>query len=93
MKNKFDISDFLPVLTEQSIKKDIVTRFKKRRKETNITQRSLSIKSGVSYGSIKRFESSGEISLHSLLRISSVIGNLEDFNTVFKNPIVKDIRR
>ncbi len=93
MKNKFDISDFVPVVTEQSVKNEIVKRFKKRRKEYGITQRDLSKRSGVSYGSIRRFELSGEISLHSLLRISAVIGCLKDFNQIFKNLIVKDIRR
>ncbi len=93
MNNKFDISDFVPVITVQSVKKDIVSRFKKRRNEYGITQKDLSIKSGVSYGSIRRFELSGEISLHSLLKISAVIGCLEDFNEIFKNLIVRDIRR
>jgi transcriptional regulator with XRE-family HTH domain len=93
MKNKFDIGDFVPTVTEQSIKHDMVNRFKKRRKEFGITQRELSERSGVSYASIRRFESSGEISLHALLRISFVIDCLEDFNGLYKNPIVKDIRR
>lgn len=93
MKNKYDIGDFVPTITEQSIKHDMVKRFKKRRKEFGITQRELSNRSGVSYASIRRFETSGEISLHALLRISLVIDCLEDFNGLYKNPIVKDIRR
>lgn len=93
MKNKFDISDFVSVVTEQTIKSNIVERFKKRRKEAGFTQKELSTSSGVSYGSIRRFETSGEISLHALLRLSTVIDCLEDFNELFKHPIVKDIRR
>ena len=91
MKNIYDISDFIPVATEQSIKRDIVSRFKKRRKEFGLTQKELSTRSGVSYGSIRRFELSGEISFHALLKISSVIGCLDEFSKLFT--IVKDIRR
>jgi transcriptional regulator with XRE-family HTH domain len=93
MKNKFDISDFVPIVTEQSIKRELVKRFKQRRKEFDITQKELAVRSGISYASIRRFETSGEISLSALLRISSVIGCLDDFKELFINPIVKDIRK
>ena len=92
MKKRFDIGDFVPVVTEQSIKFELVKRFKQRRKEVGLTQRNLSTQSGVSYGSIRRFEQEGEISLSALLRLSSVLECLEDFNALFKNPIVKSIR-
>lgn len=93
MENIYDISDFVPVITEQTVKRDIVKKFKQRRKEFGITQKQLSERSGISYASIRRFETSGEISLSGLLRISSVIDCLDDFRHLFKNPIVKDIRR
>jgi transcriptional regulator with XRE-family HTH domain len=93
MKNKFDISNFVPIITEQQVKSDLAYRFKLRRKEFGISQKELSIRSGISYASIRRFETSGEISLSSLLRISTVIDCLEDFDELFKNPIIKDIRR
>ena len=92
MKNKFDIGDFIDAKTEQSIATSLVARFKKRRKEFGLTQIELSKRSGVSYGSIRRFELSGDISLTSLLRISSAIGCLEDFEELFKNQIIKDLR-
>lgn len=88
-----DISDFVNVQTEQMVVANLVERFVKRRKEFGLTQKSLSDKSGVSYGSIRRFESKGEISLQSLLKISDAIGLLEDFNKLFSNPIIKSIRR
>jgi transcriptional regulator with XRE-family HTH domain len=93
MKNKFSISDFVDVVTEQSVKHDIAQRFKERRKESKMTQKELSKQSGISYASIRRFETKGDISLHALLRLSSVIGCLEDFNNLFNHPIVKDIRQ
>ncbi|MDY0277965.1 MAG: helix-turn-helix transcriptional regulator [Acholeplasma sp.] len=92
MKTKFDISDFVEVVTEKKVIEELVTRFKIRRKECGITQRELSKRSGVSYGSIRRFETTGEISLNALLKISSVIDCLEDFNKIFQTPIVRNIR-
>ncbi|VEU81320.1 helix-turn-helix domain-containing protein [Haploplasma axanthum] len=92
MNKKFDIGDFVTVETEQTIINNLVERFKKRRKEIGLTQKELSSRSGVSYGSIRRFESTGDISLSSLLKLSDVIGCLDDFNELFKNQIVKNLR-
>jgi transcriptional regulator with XRE-family HTH domain len=92
MRKNFDISDFVKVTTEQSVTAELIERFKKRRKEYGLTQKELSNRSGVSYGSIRRFESNGDISLNSLLKISSVIGCLEDFNELFKNEIIKNLK-
>ena len=92
MKRKYDISDFIPVVTIESIREGLVERFKKRRKELHLTQRELSLKSGVSYGSIRRFESTGDISLYSLLSIANSINCLEDFNELFKNQIIKSLK-
>ena len=92
MKKRFYVSDFAEVATIQSITYDLVERFKKRRKEAGLTQKELSERSGVSYGSIRRFESSGDVSLHSLLKISMEICCLENFNVLFKNIALKDLR-
>lgn len=92
-KNNIDISDFVSVQTEQAVVTNLVVRFVKRRKEFGLTQKALSVRSGVSYGSIRIFESKGEISLHSLLKISDAIGLLEYFNKLFANPIIKSISR
>lgn len=92
MKKIFDIGDFAPVLTEQAVNRELIKRFKLRRKEKGFTQKVLSIRSGVSYASIRRFETSGEISFTSLLRLSTVLDCLEDFESLFKDPIVSDLR-
>lgn len=92
MKNKFDISDFVNVVTKQSIKDDLVSRFKKRRAEFGLTQQELSNRSGVSYASIRRFESTGNISLSSLLKLTEAIDCLEDFNKLYQNPIIKSLK-
>ncbi len=57
-------------------------RFKQRRLSLNYTQNTLSVMAGVSLGSIKRFESSGEISLKSLLKLSLTLECLDDFSTI-----------
>ena len=52
------------------------------RKEINWTQQDLAEKSGVSYGSIKRFERSGQISFESLLKIAEALDRLSEFETI-----------
>ncbi len=52
------------------------------RKELNWTQQDLVDKSGVSYGSIKRFERLGKISFESLLKIAEALDRLDEFETL-----------
>lgn len=92
MKSLPSIQDFVPVTTIHSIKMEIKSRFRLRRKEQRISQQALSKRSGVSYGSIRRFENSGEISLTSLLKISQAIGLLEEFNPLLKQPLIKNLK-
>jgi transcriptional regulator with XRE-family HTH domain len=53
------------------------------RKESNWTQQDLATRSGVSYGSIKRFERFGKISFESLLKIAEALNRLNEFETLF----------
>ena len=67
--------------TWNEIDNAIANRMVKLRKRRKITQKALAAKSGVSLGSIKRFEQSGEISLQSLTKLAialEVEGELED---------------
>ena len=66
------------------IKQRLSQRIRLRRREGKISQAELSVRSGVSLGSIKRFESTGEISLTSLLRIALVLGYETDFDRLFE---------
>lgn len=84
MKTNFDISDFINVRTIESVTADLVSRIKLRRKEAKISQSKLSTLSGVSFGSIRRFEGTGEISLKSLIRIANALDYLEDFDLLFR---------
>ncbi|HIP13465.1 MAG TPA: XRE family transcriptional regulator, partial [Arcobacter sp.] len=58
------------------------TKFRQRRKALGYTQLELSSRSGVSLGSLKRFESSGQISLESLLKLALVLECLRDFSSL-----------
>ena len=66
-----------------SIKQGIAKRLHTARRNAKISQIVLAQRSGVSLGSIKRFERTGEISLSSLLKLAFVLGYESDFNTLF----------
>ena len=59
---------------------DRVSQIRKRRK---ISQKELSEKSGVSLGSVKRFETSGQISLISLTKIAIALGCSNEITEMF----------
>ncbi len=92
MKKEFDIADFVGVQSIQSITEQLVEGEKQRRKKMNMSQKELALKSGVSYASVRRFESIGEISLNSLLKIANALDCLEDFNILFKMSVVKNLK-
>jgi transcriptional regulator with XRE-family HTH domain len=62
-------SDYLELLPQ---------RLKVLRKKAGYSQKELADRSNVSLGSLKRFESSGQISLDSLLKLMHVLGRLDD---------------
>lgn len=64
---------------------EIAKRFKALRKSKKISQSKLAEKSGVSLGTLKRFETSGQISLESLLKLAHLFDRLEDFNSIFSS--------
>ena len=59
---------------------EIAGRFKARRLAMNLTQEGVAARSGVSWGSLKRFERTGLIALDSLLRVALVLDCLDDFD-------------
>lgn len=78
-----DISKILDRYNPNKVSKEIAVRAKQLRLEMNITQQQLASKSGVSLGSIKRFESIGKISLQNLLQVAVVLDSVEDFAQLF----------
>lgn len=73
---------------------EIAQRHKMLRKQAGFTQSELARRSGVSLGSLKRFETSGQISIQSLFLLIDVLGRHDDFDTIMK-PIenMKEIER
>ena len=69
----------------------MVNRFVKYRKGLKLTQKQLSIQSGVSYASIRRFENTGDISLNSLLKLALAMNCLEDFEKIFGNRPIRSL--
>ncbi len=63
----------------------IAENIKRLRKRKKITQKELAKRSGVSLGSIKRFEQSGEISLCSLTKIALALGVENELEDLFEN--------
>lgn len=65
--------------TPDSVMQTLKENFKNRRLSFDLTQEGLANKSGVSLGSLKRFETTGQISLESLLKLAVILECLEDF--------------
>ena len=65
--------------TPSSVMDELRSKFKDKRLYFKFTQKNLASRSGMSLGSLKRFESSGQISLESLLKLSVVLECLDDF--------------
>ena len=62
---------------------DVAKRAKAMRLAHNLSQRSMAKRSGVSEASLKRFEHTGEIAFASLLKVSAVLGCMDDFGALF----------
>ena len=69
--------------TWNEINNGIAERIVQLRKRKRITQKEIARRSGVSLGSVKRFEQSGEISLQSLTKIAIALGVDGELDTLF----------
>lgn len=69
--------------TAEEMDKKLAERFAKIRKRRKISQKILSEKSGVSFGSIKRFETTGQISLISLTKLAIALGCSNEITEMF----------
>lgn len=70
--------------SSQEVAQDLAKRAQARRLSLNLSQQTLSNRSGVSYGTLKKFERTGQISLGSLLKIALILGELENFDQRFR---------
>jgi transcriptional regulator with XRE-family HTH domain len=77
----------ISIETPSSMMEKLKKRYKQKRLEFDLTQEGLATKSSVSLGSLKRFESTGKISLESLLKLSLVLECLEDFQALVSTKV------
>lgn len=78
------MSKYSVTKTPTAVMKELVVKVQQLRKKNGISQLELSKRSGVSFGSIKRFETTGQISLESLLKLAYFFNRLDDFTSVFQ---------
>lgn len=69
--------------TSEELDKKIADRLKFIRKRRSISQQRLAQMSNVSYGSIKRFEETGQISLISLTKLAIALDVADDLRGLF----------
>ena len=60
-------------------------KLKSARAAVDMSQQALAVKSNVSYGSIKRFETSGQISLISLTKLCVALDCVDEIKNLFTN--------
>lgn len=77
------------MITPHEMAEHLAKRVKVKRLSMNLSQQTLSERSGVSYGVLKKFERTGQISLESLLKLALTLNALEGFHDLFEkaNPI------
>ena len=69
----------------------VASRFKKLRIAKKITIKELSRRSGVPYSTLRRFESTGEISFLSFVKIVSAVGEDREIDKLFTERIPQSI--
>lgn len=77
--------------TPDALLKTIAAQAKAQRLAANFTRRTLAEKSGVAEASIKRFETTGQISFHSLLKLAFALNCMDDFNRLFAEKLPQTI--
>ena len=78
--------------TPEEIMMIVSNNTKKLRKRLKISRRKMSEMSGVSYGSIKRFEETGNISFLSLTKIAMALDASGDIKSIFAEVPYKSIQ-
>jgi len=80
MKNPFTLS------TPEDTARQLAERVKALRLARNWKQSTLATRSGVSLGSLQRFERSGLVSLQNLLKLAFALDRLDDFEHLLQPP-------
>ena len=78
--------------TAEELDRKLAQRIRNIRKWRSISQEKLSSMSGVSYGSVKRFEATGQISLISLTKIAMALDIADELRSIFTQVPYKNIQ-
>ena len=78
--------------TAEELNQKLADRGRNIRRRRSISQQKLANISGVSYGSIKRFEQTGQISLLSLTRIAMALDIAGELRNLFTEVPYQDIQ-
>lgn len=78
--------------TAEEIDMKLAGRIRGIRKRRSISQKKLSEMSGVSYGSIKRFETTGQISLLSLTKLAFALNEVDEIRNLFMDVPYRSIQ-
>jgi transcriptional regulator with XRE-family HTH domain len=78
-----DISILIDDFNPKAIAQEIARNMKQRRLDADLSQHALAKRSGVSLGTLKRFENQSEISLKHLLMIAVALGATDEFHSLF----------
>ena len=78
--------------TAEELDKKIADRVRLIRKRRSISQEKLAQISGVSFGSVKRFETTGQISLLSLTRIAMALDMADDLRQLLTEVPYRNIQ-
>ena len=77
--------------TPEALMRGIADRVRERRFEKAWTQKMLAAKAGITLPSYRRFETTGEISLRSLVMIAVVLDMTDEFETLFNSRTYQSI--
>ena len=78
--------------TAEELDLKLAQRIRNIRKRRSISQEKLAFMSGVSYGSVKRFESTGQISLLSLTKLAIALDIADELRNIFSQVPYRDIQ-
>ena len=78
--------------TAEEIDQKLAKRIRNIRKRRSISQEKLAVMCNVSYGSIKRSETTGKISLLSLTKIAMALDCADEIRNMFTEVPYKDIQ-
>ena len=81
----------LQMMNSDEVALEIAHRARSRRLDLNLTQRGLSARAGISLGSLKRFERTGQIAFVSLIRIAVVLDAITELESWFEAPEFRSI--